>query len=50
MPDFDNFQQPDEKMEIHFSREDFDQWLSNMTAGKFKHYLAWFNVNIKQVN
>jgi hypothetical protein len=37
-------------MEIHFSREDFDSWLSNLTAGKFKHYLAWFNINIKQIN
>ena len=52
MPDLlpQNLQQNDEKMEIHFSREDFEGWLTNLTASKFKHYLAWFNINIKQVN
>ena len=37
-------------MEIQFSKEDYDRWLARMTERKFNHYIAWFNVNIKQVN
>ena len=48
MPDFNEYE--DDKMEVHFSKEDFEKWLNNITANKFNHYLAWFNINIKQCN
>ncbi len=34
-------------MEINFTREDFDDWMSKMTVSKYNHYIAWFNINIK---
>jgi hypothetical protein len=52
MPQFEDY--PHEKsqdlMEVHFTRSDFDKWISRLTATKFNNYLAWFNINIKQVN
>lgn len=41
---------PTSGMEIHFTKEDFDNWMTKMTVSKFNHYMAWFNINIKQVN
>lgn len=32
------------------TKEGYDQWLKQMNEGKYHHYIAWFNVNIKQVN
>ena len=32
------------------SKTDYDTWLKKMNEGKFNHYLAWFNVNIKQAS
>jgi len=48
MPQFEKYQNaaPDE-MEVHFSKEDFDHWMSKLTTTKFHNYLAWFNINIK---
>ena len=36
--------------EITFSKQDYDDWMNRMNERKFNHYLAWFNVNIKQAN
>ena len=40
----------DELMDITITKEEYEAWVSKMDERKYRHYIAWFNVNIKQLN
>lgn len=35
---------------MSINQEDYADWVKKMDEKKYRHYIAWFNVNIKQAN